>query len=86
MKTLVDNDETKYIKSLVDPFHPDSTGVRIPSSVPRETLTYQYFSEAQVQGAQGDFFFMTATEAVYNDKTVMIQGPGATNMINNVIA
>lgn len=41
---LQTNDEKRYIKSLLDPFHPDVLGVRVPTRVPRNTITYNTHS------------------------------------------
>jgi len=42
---LQTTDETRYVKALLDPFHPDSLGVRVPTRVPRNTITYNTHSE-----------------------------------------
>lgn len=37
---ILTDSEAKYIKSLLDPFHPDAAGVRIPSLNPIDTYTH----------------------------------------------
>jgi len=40
LANLGDNAERKYVSSLLDPFHPSVTGVRIPRKIPRELVSY----------------------------------------------
>jgi hypothetical protein len=41
---LTDGEETKYIKSLVDPFHPECAGARVPTLLPRDTATFNTYN------------------------------------------
>lgn len=45
MDQLQTTDEKKYVKALLDPFHPETLGVRVPTRVPRNTITYNTHSE-----------------------------------------
>lgn len=45
LRALTDTAEDHYVKALADPFHPMSSGCRVPELVPRETLTYTSFGE-----------------------------------------
>jgi len=40
---IEDDNEKHYVKSLIDPFHPSVYGVRVPSILPRETVTFNTF-------------------------------------------
>lgn len=44
---------------MLDPFHPDCIGVRVPSVLPRETMTYTSFNEITYTSA------INATKAIY---------------------
>lgn len=37
---ILNDGERKYIKALLDPFHPDAVGVRVPSLNPVDTYTH----------------------------------------------
>jgi hypothetical protein len=43
VEDLESTEEVKYIQSLVDPFHPDTNGVRVPVLLPRPTVAYNDF-------------------------------------------
>jgi len=45
MEQLSTDDEKRYVKALLDPFHPDVLGVRVPTRVPRNTITYNTHTE-----------------------------------------
>jgi hypothetical protein len=42
---LTDGEETRYVKSLVDPFHPDCAGTRVPTLLPRDTATFNTYNQ-----------------------------------------
>jgi len=44
MEAFKSTHEAHYIKSLVDPFHPDSQGARVPALLPRDTATFSTFN------------------------------------------
>lgn len=37
---ILSDEQGRYIKALLDPFHPDSAGVRVPSLNPIDTYTH----------------------------------------------
>lgn len=43
--------EDTYIKAMIDPFHPDSLGARIPSLNPVDTWTHSQFDTVSVNVA-----------------------------------
>lgn len=45
---LNDGEETRYVKSLVDPFHPDCTGVRVPTLLPRDTAVFHMYNSMDI--------------------------------------
>lgn len=51
MRKLFENMEQKheirYVKSLIDPFHPESQGSRVPSMLPRDTATFSTFQQTE---------------------------------------
>lgn len=40
INSILTDGEAKYIKALLDPFHPDAAGARIPSLNPVDTYTH----------------------------------------------
>lgn len=45
---LTDGPETKYVKALVDPFHPECAGARVPTLLPRDTATFNTYNQIDV--------------------------------------
>lgn len=43
VNSLESTEEVKYIQALVDPFHPQSEGARVPVLLPRPTVAYNDF-------------------------------------------
>lgn len=48
IQLIMSDAETKYIKALIDPFHPDAVGVRVPSLNPIDTFTHSHFESFSV--------------------------------------
>lgn len=44
MKQTLSGPELKYLRSIIEPFHPESQGARVPSNTPKETISYSHFS------------------------------------------
>lgn len=49
---ILSSPEDTYIKSMVDPFHPDASGTRVPSLNPVDTWTHSQFDTVSVNVAQ----------------------------------
>jgi len=52
--------ERTYIKSLLDPFHPQSYGVRVPSVLPRETATFNTINDLDLNDPSNNAHFIVA--------------------------
>jgi hypothetical protein len=63
---------------MLDPFHPDSLGVRVPSRVPRNTITYNTHNEYSFKAtnAVSDMMFITNFEQLSGYYYVAIEGSG----------
>lgn len=57
---IAGDNQKHYIKCLVEPFHPDSAGARVPETLPRKTVTYNGFS--QLDYANGDWITISNLE------------------------
>jgi hypothetical protein len=57
---ITNNDAKLYAKSLLEPFHPDSMGTRVPMVLPRETISFSSFKEISVNGSHSTKVIMFA--------------------------
>jgi len=48
VESIKDDHEKQYVKSLIDPFHESTYGVRVPSILPRDTATFNTFLSAEL--------------------------------------
>lgn len=48
---IADQDERRYVKSMLEPFHPSTKGARVPSKVPRSTMCYESFNASNFTAA-----------------------------------
>lgn len=85
MTQLQTTDETRYVKSLLDPFHPDCLGVRVPSRVPRSTVTYNTHAEYTFKATNqnSDVMYISNYEQMSGDYYVAITGQAVQNFLNN---
>jgi len=76
INSLQTTDETRYVKALLDPFHPDTLGVRIPSRVPRNTITYNTHCEFSFKATASvsDVMVISNFEQLSGDKLVSVSG------------
>lgn len=83
MDTLQTTDEKRYVKSLLDPFHPDSLGVRVPSRVPRNTITYNTHSEYTFRATNQsqDLLYINNFEQMTGCHYVAISGGAVQNFL-----
>lgn len=73
------------MKSLLDPFHPHVLGVRVPSRVPRATVTYNTHSEYTFKATSSvaDVLYINNYEQMSGYYYVAIEGDGVKNFLNN---
>lgn len=78
-------DETRYAKSMLDPFHPDSLGVRVPSRVPRNTVTYNTHQEYSFKAtnAVSDIMYITNFEQLSGYYYVALEGIAVQNFLTS---
>lgn len=55
VQQILSDDQGKYIKALLDPFHPDAAGVRVPSLNPIDTYTHTQFESFTLSGSMAAF-------------------------------
>lgn len=88
---LTDGEEIKYIKALVDPFHPDCAGARVPTLLPRDTATFNTYNQLDVgqsaplsshlfvgsfeQSTKVQFAKLTLPDAVFVRTPIAINAP-----------
>lgn len=76
---IMSDAESKYIKSLIDPFHPDAVGVRIPSLNPIDTFTHSHFESFSVNagsmGPTGKILIIYNPTAIRPRPVVVIADP-----------
>lgn len=71
---IEDDHERQYVKSLIDPFHPSSYGVRVPSVLPRETVTFNTFQSSELP-SNTDVFIVANMELGSEIQMVQIEAP-----------
>lgn len=52
LHAILNDSELQYIKAMVDPFHPDVSGVRIPCINPVDTWTHTQFDTVSLNVSQ----------------------------------
>lgn len=83
MKMIKTDDEKQFLQGLVEPFHPDVEGVRVPSILPRETLTFNIFKSHSLVGNTNDPILMVANyELGCEDQIIILED--AAGLLNNV--
>lgn len=82
---LQTTDETRYMKSLLDPFHPHALGVRLPTRVPRNTITYNTHSEYTFRSTNSstDVLYINNYEQMSGHYYVAIEGETVKNFLAN---
>ena len=82
---LATDDEKRYIKSLLDPFHPDALGVRVPSRVPRNTITYNTHTsfDFKASSSRHDLMYINNFEQMSGYNYVAIAGNAVTDFLTN---
>lgn len=82
---LQTTDEKRFLKSLLDPFHPDVLGVRVPTRVPRNTITYNTSSmfNYKATASNSEVLFFNNFEQMSGYSYVAITGPGVTQFLTN---
>lgn len=82
---LATDDEKRYIKSLLDPFHPDVLGVRVPSRVPRNTITYNTHTsfDFKASSSRHDLMYINNFEQMSGYNYVAIAGTAVTDFLTN---
>jgi len=71
---------------MLEPFHPTTKGVRVPSKVPRYTMCYESFNSTSFTAAQGQTsaLYFTNYELLTGSRALMINDDIATqNFLNN---
>lgn len=67
LSEILNDAERKYIRALIDPFHPDAVGVRVPSLNPVDTYTHTQFES----------FAINTTQMAPSGKVILIINPTA---------
>jgi len=73
------------MKSLLDPFHPHSLGVRVPSRVPRNTITYNTHSEYTFRSTNNstDVMYINNFEQMSGYYHVALEGAAVKTFLQN---
>jgi hypothetical protein len=71
------------MKSLLDPFHPHALGVRVPTRVPRNTITYNTHSEYtfKATNAVTDVMYINNFEQMSGHYYVAVEGDAVQNFL-----
>lgn len=82
---LQTDDEKRYVKSLLDPFHPHSLGVRVPTRVPRNTITYNTHSEYTFKATANsqDIMYISNFEQMSGYYYAAVAGDGVQNFLTS---
>lgn len=72
MKQEYTTPELTWIRSVIEPFHPQSNGTRTPSNTPKETVSYTHFTSMQ---CDADCLFLANYEMQLTTPLLRLSGP-----------